>query len=513
MTATIREPCIELAKARLYARRKWKYASTAILSLIPVPRKGLGTMSVDAKWRLYYDPDHLAKISTERAGTTIMHEVMHCLLKHFDRAGRVVPANDNEAWFEWNKWTDVVINDALIAEGGDVGEDWCTSSTMSVEAGKCAETYFKEAWAKRQQQQQENEDDDETGNGPKAEDTGEEPDNGPDQPDPTGDDVGSEAGDGSDGDGEGEDGTAEGDDGKAGQPDGATGAGSDGPDQPGEGTGSGDAQGSEPGDAGPVDATEAGCPTNGEHVGGSCADGIRREWEVNDETPGEGEPGGLEEYEVEAIRKEVAEAMEGSPGKSGAYGRMLVDEVLNPRIDPKRLLMKAVRCHTDNILFGSGGRYSYRRPSRRPSLTRSMIRPRSFRPVPRIVVCVDTSGSMKYGTSLPLAMGLIANVLNGLSLRDGVRVILADTEVKDSLKCFDPSKLEMVGGGGTSFAGMIRGAEEMKADERPELLILVTDGEDRWPVDPPAFPVVACLTKEPGHYWDVPTWVDRVNLY
>ena len=49
-----------LAQARLRACGHWPFASHAILSMVPVPRPGLGTLAVDKHWRLYYDADRSA---------------------------------------------------------------------------------------------------------------------------------------------------------------------------------------------------------------------------------------------------------------------------------------------------------------------------------------------------------------------------------------------------------------------------------------------------------------------
>ena len=49
----------KLAQARLAACRLWPAATSAILSLIPVERRELGTLAVDKHWRLYFDPEYL----------------------------------------------------------------------------------------------------------------------------------------------------------------------------------------------------------------------------------------------------------------------------------------------------------------------------------------------------------------------------------------------------------------------------------------------------------------------
>ena len=46
-----------ISAARLQVHSRHPYMSYALFSLRPHPVDGLGTMAVDAKWRLYYDPE------------------------------------------------------------------------------------------------------------------------------------------------------------------------------------------------------------------------------------------------------------------------------------------------------------------------------------------------------------------------------------------------------------------------------------------------------------------------
>ena len=74
-----------LAQARLRACRHWPFASHAILSMVPVPRPGLGTLAVDQHWRLYYDEAALERLGTEQAAGLILHELDHLLKRHHKR--------------------------------------------------------------------------------------------------------------------------------------------------------------------------------------------------------------------------------------------------------------------------------------------------------------------------------------------------------------------------------------------------------------------------------------------
>ena len=43
--------------ARTRAAEDRPYLASALWNLVPVERKGLGTMATDSSWRLYYDPE------------------------------------------------------------------------------------------------------------------------------------------------------------------------------------------------------------------------------------------------------------------------------------------------------------------------------------------------------------------------------------------------------------------------------------------------------------------------
>jgi len=110
-----------------------------------------------------------------------------------------------------------------------------------------------------------------------------------------------------------------------------------------------------------------------------------------------------------------------------------------------------------------------------------------------------------------LGVGLVAKVLNGLRLRDGIRVLAGDEQAAWTKQVFDPRKVELHGGGGTDMGAIVKQEAERRPVERPELIIVVTDGDTPWPEEDVGVPVVACLTYET--VWPVPQWMDRVDIY
>ncbi len=107
-----------VCEARLRACQLWPCSSHAILSLTPIERRGLGTLAVDSKWRLYYDQVYLNTLDVEQAAALILHEVCHCVLKHHRRfKSRCGDDPTEEQRFRWNVAADFAVNDMLRSEG------------------------------------------------------------------------------------------------------------------------------------------------------------------------------------------------------------------------------------------------------------------------------------------------------------------------------------------------------------------------------------------------------------
>ena len=441
-----------LAKARIAACRLWPAATSAILSLVPVERRGLGTLAVDKHWRLYFDPEYLATVDDQTAAVIVLHEVSHLLLRHHERGGN---ATD---WKLWNVATDCSVNFRLQAEGHTVPPEWMTPARFQLQGNLSAEQYYRHLEDQRDAQSQQQQPD------PQAT-----PDDEPDES--PRDDAGASQGD---------------------QPELETpqqAAATDAADQAGEKCGEADQTASvQPG------------------VSGSCADGQLKPWEDPPPAAEEDGPPVIEKHEQEQLIRRVAEAMEKGQGGGTSNWSSFVQDILHPRIDPKVLLSMAIRQAVDQV---SGGHddTSYRRPSRRPAVG-GVIRPARVAVIPRICVIVDSSGSMD-GRDLGYALGLIGKVLSGFRLRDGVQVMVGDTSVQTCEKVFDPKRLSIKGGGGTEMDRLIVAAARL--EPRPQLIVVATDGYTDWPRENVGVPVVACLTRQSCRQ-SVPDWIKSIVL-
>lgn len=132
-----------IADARLEACRRWPYAATAILSLIPVSKPDMPhAAAVDARWRLYYNADRLANMGEPELAFVIQHEVSHLLLRHHRRGAKVLKGNCPRRAFLWNAACDIAIH-CLLASDGVVIPDGClTAERYGFADGLSAEEYF-----------------------------------------------------------------------------------------------------------------------------------------------------------------------------------------------------------------------------------------------------------------------------------------------------------------------------------------------------------------------------------
>ena len=80
-----------LQAARVRAAHQRSYFAPALFNLIPVETDLIGSMAVDAHWRLYYNPGWLTAHSVEENASLLIHEVSHLLRDH--EAERKPPAS------------------------------------------------------------------------------------------------------------------------------------------------------------------------------------------------------------------------------------------------------------------------------------------------------------------------------------------------------------------------------------------------------------------------------------
>ena len=433
-----------LLKARRRASQIWPYGTFGILSMIPVETTAVPTMGVDKYWRLYYNPEYLQKLPVDEAAGIILHELSHLIYFHHHRCERLLGFRPSAAnLYLWNVGGDLAINSVLGIEGVKLPPNGCSPKGFQFPENRHVEWYYAELCKNRDKYVKEI----------KIYVPGQ----------------------------------------GGGQP------------QPGQGD-SDQAEQSQPQDAGQGQEQPQGLPYgSAPQVGGSCADGQQRPWELGEPTD---ENPGMDLTDQKAVVKEILERVDSnSYGNSpGGFARHAAG-VLRPQVSPKSILRRYV---SKAVEYVKGvGDYSYRRPSRRS--TDEVLLPGNVQPIPRFHVCIDTSGSMTDRDEA-LGLGFVEKTISEFGLKQGISVSCGDTQTATVGKYFDPKKIKLAGGGGTDMGRMIREAANLKPS--PHLIVVITDAETPWCREDEAkgIPVVACVTRNSSSFDRIPKWIRSVKI-
>jgi len=218
------------------------------------------------------------------------------------------------------------------------------------------------------------------------------------------------------------------------------------------------------------------------------------------EEPGEGEPSGVTEAEAEVIRQGLAEAIAKYPGSVPGHLARWAQERLRPKVPWQKVLRSLVR---SGLGVASGAvDYRYGKPHRRQA-TSAVILPRLIRPQARILVCIDTSGSVEDR----ILSQFLAEV-GGVAKVAGVPVDVAsgDTELATFQRgIVDPAKVRVEGGGGTDMGQLLAQAWSRS---QAQVVVVLTDGWTPWPkANPTRAKVIVATTDRPG-----PDWAQTVTI-
>lgn len=246
---------------------------------------------------------------------------------------------------------------------------------------------------------------------------------------------------------------------------------------------------------------------------GSGADAQPRPWELAGDAGG-GVPVGERELLQAQTASRVVDYARAGRGRVAAGWRRWAEELLEPRIDWRRVLAAEVRKGVTTVAGRSD--YSYRRPSRRAGVSPDVILPALERPVPEIAVLCDTSGSMGSG-ELATVLAEVEGLLRGVGVgRSRLRVVAVDTAVHTTRAVTKADQVELVGGGGTDMGAGIEAVSRLRP--RPSVLVVLTDGMTPWPAEPPkGMEVVVGLIggedgSRGGQVWATPAWARVVHV-
>ncbi|MEV6924229.1 VWA-like domain-containing protein [Dactylosporangium sp. NPDC051485] len=228
--------------------------------------------------------------------------------------------------------------------------------------------------------------------------------------------------------------------------------------------------------------------------------------------PGELGPDGapaVRGIEADAIRRQTADAIRAHARSRGTVpgGWMRwAERIAEPVVDWRRVLAGALR---QAVAWASGAvDYTYARPGRRGGALRGVVLPSLRRPLPRVAIVIDTSGSMGPD-DLASALGEVTGVLRTVGIRGNrVTVLACDADVHAVTRVTKAEQVELGGGGGTDMRVGI--ARALAVPDPPNIIVVLTDGATPWPDEPTGCRVIAGLVGD--HPPAPPAWIEAVHI-
>lgn len=495
-----------LRAARLALAMRRPYITEALMALHPVPVRGIMTMAVDKHGRLYYDPDTIQRTNIDIITGMLYHELCHLLRAHHVRLDGLPKDIANIA-------SDIEINDDIREEHDLTLPDIALyPEAFNLPAKRTAEEYA-EMLLRNSEENKDNGGKD-TGKNKKGKNNRDGAGGGQANKRRSGDARGSKDGEAG--------GDASDSDPRASSSSPRTSS-KPAPSSksPSSSAGSGEQESREQEDDA-CGSTPHASPSHGNHGDGkepdtpaptagrcgSCATGVPEPWELG--PPEESGVPGLSPQEVEVIRREVARRiLEGTLGRGNipGYWRRWAEGVLTPpKVNWRRELAACVR----NALTHAMGAvdYTFKRPSRRQAAYGEVIMPSLQQPTLSVAVVIDTSGSI---SDEMLYRAYCETV--GILRTSGVyscHVLAVDCVVQSCKRVLTPSQIKdlLVGGGGTDMGRGIEAA--MKLHPRPNVVVVITDGETPWPSEAPSGArVIVALTRKGKK---APNWAHVVYI-
>lgn len=225
---------------------------------------------------------------------------------------------------------------------------------------------------------------------------------------------------------------------------------------------------------------------------GSGSDGQSRGYEQADN--------GIDGAMVEAALGHAEQELATHAGDVAGNIRRAIGLGLRKQVDPfkvlTRMASKSVRsCVGDEVR-------TYRTLHRRQQAGQPR-RMGSYRVRPECSIIIDTSGSMAGDEERALQA-----IADGVRAVQRPRVVAFDTKVQSASHITSASQFQFVGYGGTR---MDKAIVQEDQEQRPDAILLVTDGETLWPSRPTRARLVVALTSRPCK--QPPSWAKVVRLY
>jgi predicted metal-dependent peptidase len=241
------------------------------------------------------------------------------------------------------------------------------------------------------------------------------------------------------------------------------------------------------------------------HDCGSGAHGERRSWELAPDEESSGGTPGVDAVKAEMVRRDVAQRIMDTSSFTGDVSpgwRRWAHGVMTPKVDYMAIIRRTVRVALRESTLGRYDR-TYRRPHRRHGAYGDFLMPSFHQPRARPGFLIDTSSSM-HNEQLSRAMTELGALTRQLGYASEVVVACCDVAVHGVKKAFNPSQLQLYGGGGTDISKGLQWFIDRNSGPI-DLLIIVTDCETAWTEEVPPFPVITIRVGD----GQPPPWGDR----
>ena len=237
---------------------------------------------------------------------------------------------------------------------------------------------------------------------------------------------------------------------------------------------------------------------------GSGAGATPGPWELP--APGDtpGSTPGLSEAEARLVEAKTAQAIQEAistgHGDVPGHWKVWAEAVLAP--ERAETWERRFQTLLSGVLAAGREDYTYSRLDHVRGHIRGTIAPGLVRRRPTVALVVDTSGSMIHdGGKVLGAASAICKAVGEVVVVAGDAAVAATGRVQDA----EGVRALATGGGGTRMCPLIEQACRL----RPDVIVVLTDGDTPWPVRKPRIPVIVALTNGERR---APAWAKVVQV-
>lgn len=252
--------------------------------------------------------------------------------------------------------------------------------------------------------------------------------------------------------------------------------------------------------------------------------GVRNDFEIDNKSDPALRALALSEMEkdqiVTAITAEIMEALS-SEGEWGAgflpagliaMASALWDATRTPWERELDEYLRPVITRAHKSFLPSFKRINRRRHSTTTASGRKVINPGKSGKNFSAVFYADRSGSMA-AHEIQMALDEVYSIVTRMGEPESLRFAYVDAVIHELHTYTGPGSIPLaVSGGGTDMGEGVRHA--LTLDDRPDVIIIATDGDTPWPSEDPGIPVIVLLTQAGWHRHrkQVPAWAKAVRM-